>query len=267
MNPICYTALIRTYNSARTLPKTLATLRAQTMPALAHVIVDSGSTDNTLSCVPDDAVVHRYVGAAFNYSEALNQGLDHVTTEYVLIISSHTSLNHVGAIEFALNILAGNERLGGAYFCDENPAALEHKVIDASNFTGFNGLWNTCSVIKTALLKKRRFRPEVFAAEDQEWSRWLFHCEGKAVARISGAGLENNNPRKFALKKLLNEHAAIALFTNRRLLGWRHLAYLAYVVMKPTPPLALRQRYIHLALLIRLLTCHFTKPGFRSERS
>lgn len=267
MEPIHYTPLIRTCNSATTLPRTFASLRAQTLSPAAHVIVDFRSTDDTLTCVPVDALVHRYVGETFNYSAALNQGLDRVTTDYVLIISSHTSLNHPGALEFALNILAGDKRIGAAYFCYENSAALEYDLIDSRNFTGFNGLWNTCAVIKTALLQKRRFRPEVFAAEDQEWAKWLFHSEGKATARISGAGLQNNNAQKFSRTKLLNEYAAVALFTNRSLLGWSHLAELAYKVLRPTRRLALRERYLHFLLFIRLLACHFTKPDLRSGRS
>lgn len=261
MSPTRYTALIRTFNSARTLPKTLASLQAQTLPPSAWVIVDSGSTDGTLGLLPEGAIVHRYVGRRFNYAEALNQGLDLVDTECVLIISSHTSLGHPGALGFALDILDRDPQVGAAYFCYERCPALQCRLIERGSFTGFNGLWNTCSMIRTSLLKQRRFRPEVFAAEDQEWSSWLLHSEGKAIARLSGAALENDNPQRFAWRKLLDEYAAVALFTNRSLLGWPHLLELAARAARPSRPLALRERLLHLALFARLLACHVTRAG------
>lgn len=255
-----YTALIRTCNSAKTLPRTLASLRAQSQTPMTYLVVDSGSTDDTLSSLPPNALVHHYVGDEFNYSLALNQGLDLVQTDYVLIISSHTSLGNPQALEYALNILAHDDAIGAAYFSYETPGQLEHRLIDRRNFTGFNGLWNTCALIKTHLLKMRHFRPEVFAAEDQEWANWLFHSENKAIARIAGAALENLNPQRFSRHKLLNEYTAVALFTNRKLLSWSNLAKVAYTAMEPRWGRSLSDRYTHLALFWRLWMCHFAKP-------
>lgn len=257
MHPIRYTALIRTFNSARTLPAVVASLRAQSLPPCAYVIVDSGSTDGTLACLPEGAVVHRYVGRRFNYSEAINQGLDHVATNYVLIISSHTSLKNSAALSYASNLLEADRDLGAAYFRGEL-ADLRYERINTRNFDGFNGLWNTCALIKMPLLNKRRFRPEVFSAEDQEWASWLMRHEGKAVARISGAGFQYDNPNGSSRKKRLDEYASIATFTNRRLLEWPHLAALAYETLRPAPPVALGQRFFQLRLFLRLLTCRFS---------
>ena len=264
MHTLRYTALIRTCNSAATLPATLASLRGQTLPPDAHVIVDSGSTDNTLALVPAGSTVHRFEQTRFNYADALNQGLTHVRTDLVLIISSHTSLQSVDAMEFAVELLERDDRLGAAYFCFEDRGALEFRLIDASSFTGFNGLWNTCALVRTALLAKRPFRRDVPISEDQEWSSWLLHTERKSVARVAGGGLTNRNPRQFSLRKLVAQYTAVARFVRPELLERPHLATLAKRVVTPDLAVGLRDRYVHLGLLAGLLGCRLRARGTTS---
>jgi glycosyltransferase involved in cell wall biosynthesis len=269
MNKFRYSVLIRTFNSERTLLLTLESLRSQTNPPSEYIFVDSGSTDGTLQLLPESSIIHSFVGEEFNYSESLNQGLKYVSTEYVLIFSSHTLLSKRNAIEFALNLLDSDERIGAAYCDFDKTGELRYSLIDKNNFDGFNGLWNTCSLIKVAPLKHRGFLPEVFAAEDQEWARWLFHCENMAIARISGAGIKHNrfcNANKHPLKKRLNEYVAIAYFSNRDLLKWDNLFNVAFRVIKPIPVrLDLIERYFNLLLFFRLLACRFGKPKCKSR--
>ena len=201
MNEVKYSALIRTYNSEKTLPSTLASLINQTVSPSKFIFVDSGSNDSTLHLLPNNSIVHNYVGNEFNFSESINQGLEYVSTDFVLILSSHTTLMNCEAINYALNILCSNEKIGATYFDYDFTGGFRYRHIDKNNFNGFNGLMNTCSLIRVSLLRRRRFRPEVFSAEDQEWARWLIYHEGKATACISGAGMVINNPRKDHLKK------------------------------------------------------------------
>ncbi|MGZ3607237.1 MAG: glycosyltransferase family A protein [Syntrophales bacterium] len=268
MNNIKYSALIRTFNSEKTLLSTLDSLANQSLQPNEYIFVDSGSVDGTFNLLPQGSIIHKFIGSEFNYSEALNQGIKHVSTDYVMIISSHTLLQNCNAIEYALNVLSLNETIGAAYFCLENTGELKYVLIDKNNFNGFNGLWNTCSIIKMDLLKRRSFRREVFAAEDQEWARWLFFCEEKAVARFSGSGMDNSGNRnlaKHSLKKRLNEYVAIAYFVNRDLLGWFNLARIAFRVIKPVLSLSLIDRFFNLSLFFRLFSCHFFKPKYKSR--
>lgn len=221
--------------------------------------------DNTLQLLPLCSKVHHYIGTEFNYSESLNQGLQYVSTEYVLIISSHTSIRHNSAIEFALDLLTSDERIGACYFRPSDSETLTHKLIDKHNFNGYNGLWNTCSIIKVPLLKRRGFRPEVFSAEDQEWARWLFHDENMAIACISGAGVLNSNPRHNRLRKRLNDNVSIAYYSNPELLSIANIMRTAFTVIKPNLPFALKNRFFYLLLFFRLLACHFFEPKSKSR--
>lgn len=263
MEPRRYSALIRTFNSRATLPATIESLSEQQWPPHRYVFVDSGSTDGTLEVVPAGSIVHRYVGEEFSYSGSLNQGVDHVDTDYVLIVSSHTVLTNPDAVAYAISLLAQNDSIGAAYFCTEDEGSLAHILIDQTNFTGFNGVWNTCAVVKTALLKKRRFRPEVFSAEDQEWSAWLFKTEHKSVARISGGGMGYRNPRKHPMRKRLNENIAVALYVKPEMLGLPYLARVIYRVFRPVS--AWRERLFNARLLLSLVRCHFSQPKLKSR--
>lgn len=260
-----YTALIRTFNCRTVLTSTLSALSAQSLPPGEYVFVDSGSTDGTLAVIPPGSVVRPFVGTEFNYSDALNQGIQAVSSDYVLIISSHTELGDSRAIEQALQVLREDPSIGAAYFCNENSGRLRYEIIGPGSFTGFNGLWNTCSIVRTALVKKRPFRREVFTAEDQEWTRWLLHEEGKTVARFAGAHLRNNNPRKSSLRKRVNEYVSIAYFSKRELLHWRNLVDIAWRIVNPGGWPAVRERMFNLTLLGRLLACHVARPRTRSR--
>jgi glycosyltransferase involved in cell wall biosynthesis len=263
-----YSVLLRTFNSEATLPETLECLRHQTALPSEYVFIDSGSTDGTLRLVPADSKVHAYVGRAFNYSEALNQGLTHVSKELVLMLSTHTSLANSDAIAFALELLSRDARVAAAYFDTEGAGGLRATLINRDNFDGFNGIWNTCAIIRTSLLRRRGFRREVFAAEDQEWTRWLLSCGDMVVARISGAGMDNYSRNRdlqqsrTTERKRLNEYVAIAYFVNRKLLGVRNLARVGAQIVRPWSG-RFQERRFHALLLLRLIACRFAMPGAR----
>jgi glycosyltransferase involved in cell wall biosynthesis len=263
-----YAALIRTFNSAATLTVTLKTLSRQSTPPHQYVIVDSGSSDATLDLVPGDALVHRYEGDAFNYAEALNQGLRHVSTEYVLIISSHTWLAKTGAIEYGLGLLQSDRGLAGVCYIEGPRAAdlddFRHQLAGRESFSGFNGLSSSCALVRSDLLRRRPFRPEVFSAEDQEWSRWAIESEGLTIARIHCAGMVNDNPRKWSRRKRLNEYVAVAYYVNRELLGWAHLRQVATRVLRQPGP-RVRERLLNVELLVRLLACRIRPPRGQSR--
>lgn len=248
-----YSVLVRTYNSATTIGSTIASLQTQTSSPSRFIFVDSGSSDDTLALLPAGSIVHRYTGREFNYSGAINQGVPYIDTDYVLIMSSHTSLTNKDALTFALRLMEQDKAIGAAYFSLTPAGTPTYELINRATFTGFNGVFNTCGIYRTALLRTRPFRPEVFSAEDQEWSKWLLEHAGNVIARISGGGMIYNNPKRHSLKKWLDEWIAVATFTNRSLLNWYRIARVAGHVVKPR--VGLRDRYFYSVLFVVLLFC------------
>lgn len=260
-----YSALIRTFNSERTLPATLSCLARQQEPPSGLVVIDSGSTDGTLAALPEWARARKYRGEQFNYSEALNQGIEQVDSEFVLIISSHTSLQNPQALRYALELLRTDDRLGAICFIPVNDHTLSHELIGRTEFTGFNGLANTCALYRTALLRERPFRPEVLAAEDQEWTRWLLVERQKQIARISGAGLVYANPRKESFRKRLNEYVSIAYYCNQELLRPQQMLRLLGGAANFRRKYGVRERIYYLVLVLFLLRCRLGPPQLASK--
>jgi glycosyltransferase involved in cell wall biosynthesis len=259
-----YAVLIRTFNSAQTLPASVASLKAQSKPPTEWVFVDSGSNDATATLVPKGSKWHPYSAKEFNFSKALNEGLAFVREPLVLIISSHTRLAHPGAIAYGIELLRKEAGLGGVYFSDDQPGPLRHERIDRTSFNGFNGLWNTCSLVRMSLLRERPFREEVFSAEDQEWSSWLINEHGGHLARITGGERHCDNPHTKKPLKFLNEYVSIAFFANRRLMSWSNIAQQIWLAAGPARARA-RGRRFYLQLAWRLTMCHFRQPRYQSK--
>jgi glycosyltransferase involved in cell wall biosynthesis len=252
VNEFCYDVLIRTFNSVKTLGVTLASLEGQTRLASKYIFVDSGSTDGTLVSLPANSTVHNYTGTVFNYSASLNQGLDYLEAEYALIISSHTALLNPGAMQFAINLLASDDSIGAAYFFgDADVPTIE--LITNREFTGFNGVFNTCGVYRTSLLRKRKFREDVPSAEDQEWSRWLLDNEGLSIARISGGKLQINNPKGYSRSRRFSDHCSVALYAKPELRRLRYIARVCGKVIQLYPRQPPSERIFNLKFLVFLL--------------
>lgn len=73
-----------TYNSAKTLPATLASLENQTNQNFESIVVDGGSKDSTLEIVQNSSVVDRWVSEKDRgIYDALNKGIAMSEGEYV----------------------------------------------------------------------------------------------------------------------------------------------------------------------------------------
>jgi cellulose synthase/poly-beta-1,6-N-acetylglucosamine synthase-like glycosyltransferase len=215
-----YSAIVRTWNSEKTLAKTLCSLRIQTRPPREVIVVDSGSTDGTM-------VMAEHFGArilkyppdfAFNYSKALNIGIAAAATECVLSISSHTVMPYMDTAKQMLDALVRPDTVG--VYCvptwrgrdeapQKKPGAARLVVIDRDTFDGYNGLWNNCSLFLKSDWAVHPFDETMWAAEDQEWAMWHFRNGGRKTARLEETGTMDLNPRR-SQWKAARDHVAVA---------------------------------------------------------
>jgi len=83
--------VIRTKNEARWIGKVLEALNQQTFKNFETIIVDSGSTDKTLEIIRKFPIKLILIKPEeFNYSYALNMGINKARGEFVCIISGHS---------------------------------------------------------------------------------------------------------------------------------------------------------------------------------
>ncbi len=78
-----------TYNSAATIRDTLACIQAQDHPDIEHIIVDGGSSDETLDIVDDFPHVAKLISGKDNgIYDAMNKGISVATGEVIGILNS-----------------------------------------------------------------------------------------------------------------------------------------------------------------------------------
>lgn len=221
--PLQYAAVIRAHECKPLLIEVIEKLRAQTMPPAQVIIVDSSNDQGVTEAFGKLAdVVVPYPQEPFNYSKALNLGIDASTQPYTLVISSHVMLDDPETIADGWVAMQGR----GAelvFWCRAD--FPDHELlmdINRRSFNGRNGISNSTALLPTEKLRARPFREEVFSAEDQEWTKYYLRRFGRPILRIQTMGLRYLNPNHGAQvwshEKLMNEELAIGHFVNRRLI-------------------------------------------------
>lgn len=89
-----------TFNAENDLPKLIESLRAQTSSQFRWIVVDGGSTDDTLQIINQnrDLVAKLIVGQDFGIYDALNKAVNEVDTNYYLTLGADDRLN-MNAVE------------------------------------------------------------------------------------------------------------------------------------------------------------------------
>ena len=214
-----YSAIVRTWNSEKTLAKTLVSLRIQTEQPKELIIVDSGSTDGTIAIAEHFGarIIYYPSDVVFNYSKALNIGIAAADSECVLPISSHTNIPYKNTAKQMLDALVRPDIVGvycvpqwcGKGETPQKGVKVEMTEIDRSTFDGNNGFWNNCSLFRKTDWEIHPFDESMWSAEDQEWALWHFHNRGRKTACLEGTGTIDLNPNRTPWKAV-REHVAMA---------------------------------------------------------
>lgn len=216
--------IIRTKGASRLLVETVKSIVAQENIQPNIVIVNSGISDQGLRLLADRVTIIPYKSKRYNYSEALNQAIPVLRSEFTLVISSHTCINNPLAVAYGISLLKDFPMAAAANFSEERHGLLSHSSVDLSSFNGWNGTWNTATLYRSCLLKERPFRPEVLSAEDQEWSRWVLEEKRMVIYHIAGCHCTNRNPKRHSLAKKLREWEFISAYAYSPYLSFRFIA-------------------------------------------
>lgn len=123
--------------------------------------------------IPNCHVV-AYKPNIYNYSEALNEGFKHTQTDNVLVCSSHSFLKiNAEELNLAESYLSCNPNCASISFSNrDKEGRLVEKFVNISseNFDGFNGLNNSCSLIRRSCWEIEQFDESAFCVEDQIWT-------------------------------------------------------------------------------------------------
>ena len=180
-----------------------------------------------LQTLPESEVIGgkivMYSSKEYNYSLALNLGLAECSTDYVLICSSHSIVQFSREqLEAMLRLMDDEPSCAGICFRPGDGVKAEGiQRIDASSFDGFNGLNNSCSLIRLSVWQKLRFDETISAVEDQYWTRDALQ-KGYYLLRPDWYGYAYQNTRKLVFKKA-RDKLLVSRCLRKDMRCWRYL--------------------------------------------
>lgn len=240
--------VIRTFNEALFLGRLLEHFEKEARAGtLEFVVVDSGSTDGTVEIArPHAKVLIEIEKKSFDYSTALNLGIEKSRGEFIVIISAHAIPREKDWLQ---HMIAPFDDAGVAgVYCRQVPwpdaywrevVRLRRTFPEGSHVTEANSskdevvFSNAASCIRRELWKQQSFQASW--AEDMEWAKWAVRQGHKIVyeAKVSVYHSHNESCRSMAKRTIQIERAADlrlarsrdAILTLRQALGyaWRDM--------------------------------------------
>ncbi len=165
--------LIRFKNSATTLPRVLERLRAQTQPPDVILGVDTGSTDGSADLIKAAGGQVIRWDQPYHHSKVLNFGMEHLTTDLALILSSHTTLEDDDALDRMVAALEEPRTACVSLKWDTDPFysdAIEWRELSAKGLKFGSIYSNSMGMIRRSLWESHPFDETLDTAEDYAWA-------------------------------------------------------------------------------------------------
>ncbi len=228
--------IVRAYNEGRHIGRLLAGLHGQHFRDFEVLLVDSGSTDNTVAIAQQNgARILHIAPAEFTFGRSLNRGIQAAAGEFVINISAHCYPLHD---EWLGNLLAAfaDPQVALAYGLQRGTPTsrfseqrfFEQYYPQVSNPRQTDPFCNNANAaIRRALWQQNPYDEALTGLEDLAWASWAL-AEGHVLAYVAEAGvihIHEESPRQvynryrregIALKHIL-PHSQYRLRTALRL--------------------------------------------------
>lgn len=187
--------VIRAYNEGRYIGRLLEGIRQQTIKDVEIILVDSGSTDETVPIAEScGAQIVRIPSTEFTFGRSLNFGIQAATRELIVIASAHVYPVYPDWLESILRpfenstvaLTYGKQRgPESAYFSEQQ---IYHRwypeVSKPQQATAFCN--NANAAIRKSLWEKNRYDETLTGLEDLAWAKWAKE-QGYEIAYVPDA--------------------------------------------------------------------------------
>ncbi|MBK9925607.1 MAG: glycosyltransferase family 2 protein [Anaerolineales bacterium] len=173
--------VIRAYNEEKHIGRLLEGIRQQTIKDVEVILVDSGSTDKTVSIAEAfGARLVRIPSAEFTFGRSLNFGVREATREFVVIASAHVYPVYPDWLESLLRPFE-DERVALTYGKQrgyDRSKYSEHQIFhqwypDASTAEQLTTFCNNANAaIRKSLWEKNPYDETLTGLEDVAWAKW-----------------------------------------------------------------------------------------------
>ena len=175
-----YDVVIRCKNEMEWLPRVLNSIYNQSLKPTKIILVDNSSTDGSLNYAEQSGcTVLKYDRSEFNYSYALNLGINATTEQEVLILSAHCELV---TDESVLNMIEVRHAYKAAGVFGRQIPTVHSNPIDTRDlvtvfgrerivFESYPFFHNAFSLIERTAWEKSQFDEKHNGIEDRIWAR------------------------------------------------------------------------------------------------
>lgn len=187
--------IIRAYNEEKHIRRLLEGIKQQTIKDVEIILVDSGSTDKTISIAESfDAKIVKIPPNEFTFGRSLNYGIKEAKNEYIVIASAHVYPVYPDWLETLLNPFK-DEKVALTYGKQRTPdfAKFSEKQIfyqwypDESNLNQITAFCNNANAaIRKSLWDLHHYDETLTGLEDLEWSKWA-KDQGYKIAYVAEA--------------------------------------------------------------------------------
>ena len=198
--------VIRAYNEEKHIGRLLEGLRQQTLKDVEIILVDSGSTDQTVSIAEafGARIVH-IPSAEFTFGRSLNFGLRKATRELIVIASAHVYPVYPDWLETLLRPFE-DEKVALTYGKQRGPVTAKYSeqqiyhqwYPDASNPSQTTAFCNNANAaIRKSLWEQNQYDETLTGLEDLAWAKWTQEHDYKIayIAEAEIIHIHNETPR------------------------------------------------------------------------
>ena len=187
--------IIRAYNEEKHIGRLLEGIRQQTIRDVEIILVDSGSTDRTVSVAKSfGARVVNIPSAEFTFGRSLNLGIQAATRELIVIASAHVYPVYPDWLESLLrpfvnvNVALTYGKQRGPETAKFSEQQIYHQwypdVSEPRQATAFCN--NANAAIRRSLWEKNPYDETLTGLEDLAWAKWAKEL-GHAIAYVAEA--------------------------------------------------------------------------------
>jgi len=187
--------IIRAYNEEKHIRRLLEGIKQQTVKNVEIILVDSGSTDSTVSIAESfGAKIVKIPSNEFTFGRSLNYGIKEAKNEFIVIASAHVYPVYPDWLETLLNPFQ-DEKVALTYGKQRAPdfAKFSEQQIfhqwypDESNLNQFTAFCNNANAsIRKSLWEHHHYDETLTGLEDLEWSKWAKE-KGYKIAYVAEA--------------------------------------------------------------------------------
>lgn len=194
MNPTC-SIVIRAFNEEKHISKLLDGIQHQSLKDIQIILVDSGSTDQTVQIAQQYGVeIVSILPQDFTFGRSLNLGISHAKADFVIFASAHVYPVYPDWLEKLMEPFA-DQKVAISYGKQrgmETTQYSEHRIFEHwfPDITTTNQNHPFCNNANAAIRKKfwelHAYNETLPGLEDLEWAKWAYE-QGYKIAYVAEA--------------------------------------------------------------------------------